>query len=73
MIIQVSADEAQNLKSELYYFSVGRAGSFTTHLFNAMISADFINFPKLAEAFPEHGYVIAESYRPEYISNFKLY
>jgi hypothetical protein len=45
-------------EKELYYWSIGKAGSFTSCLFELITKADVENKLKLLISFPEHVNVI---------------
>jgi hypothetical protein len=70
--IEVNILKLKELEREYQFFLINRSGSFTTHLFKAFIHADRGNFLRLAEAFPEHGYIIAQRFRNEFLDKFTL-
>jgi hypothetical protein len=72
MMIEVNKAKFTEVERDFHFFLADRSGSFTTHLFKALMCADRGNFLKLAEAFPEHAYIIAYRMRNEYLDKFTL-
>jgi len=57
-------EKMSGVELEFYFFMKGQAGSFTTNLFKAIMSADFGNQHKLSFGFPDEVTVI-QKYKNE--------
>lgn len=60
MICEVSEKELEKARREYQFFLVGKTGSFTAHLFQAIASADIWNKRRLARVYGAHVYAYLE-------------